>query len=73
MKAYKLEILIIDHDCMDVKEVVETIENANFPNDCINPQVMDYAEVDIGEWTDDHPLNSKKTCKQEYERLFLKG
>ena len=70
MKAYKIELLIIDFENMGGNEIVDVIENANYPNDCISPCVKDIKCVDIGEWSDDHPLNSSKTSDKEYKRLF---
>lgn len=70
MKAYKLEVLIINHDNLDIHDIKEVLENANYSNDCIWPQIQNIKEVDIGEWSDDHPLNQKSTCETEYKRLF---
>ena len=69
MKAYKVELLIIDVD--DVGDRIKYfIEHANYPNDCIQPHVMKMECQDIGEWSDDHPLNQRITFKEEYQRLF---
>ena len=70
MKAYKLEILIIDHDDVGEEEIAYIIKNANYPNDCISPEVKSVDEAEIGEWTDDHPLNNSNTCGAEYDKLF---
>lgn len=69
MKAYKLEILVIDFDQLGGDEIAHTIQDANYPNDCIRPSVESIEECDIGEWTDDHPLN-KSGCSLEYQKLF---
>lgn len=71
MKAYKLEVLIINHDQMDEGEIISVLENANYPNDCVSPRVMRSESVDIGEWHDDHPLNARN-CFEAYEELFEK-
>ena len=70
MKVSKIELYVIDFDQLGVDEIVNTIQNASYPNDCIWPHVIGSSEVDIGEWRDDHPLNVAKTAKQEIERLF---
>lgn len=70
MKAYKIEILIIDHDNLGPASLKNELENANFANDCINIQIKNMIEKDIGEWTDDHPLNNRLTQDQEYINLF---
>lgn len=70
MKVHKLEIFIIDHDNLGIDEIVTVIDNTRFSNDCINPRVISSQTVDIGEWSDDNPLNRKATQKQEIEKLF---
>lgn len=72
MKAYKLEILIIDNDNIGGTNIIEVLENQHYPNYCISPIVKDIVEADIGEWHDDHPLNKKSTYDIEYKRLFKK-
>jgi len=70
VKAYKIEILVIDHDKLGWIDTVSEIQNARFPNDCLNLIVKSVSEKDIGEWSDDHPLNKAATCEAEYKRLF---
>ena len=70
MKAYKLEILVIDHENVGEKEIKKMIENTKYPNYCINPNVKNIDVADIGEWSDDHPLNKRDTADEEYQRLF---
>jgi len=70
MKAYKVELLIIDSDELGADEIKSVIENQKYPNWCIYPDVKKMTEADIGEWDDDHPLNKSDTCEAEYERLF---
>lgn len=69
MRAYKLEVLVIDFDDVG-DEVVSLIENARYPNRCISPSVMNVEVRDIGEWSDDHHLNKKDTMKAAYNRMF---
>jgi hypothetical protein len=71
MKAYKVELLIIDHDKVGRDEIANLIENANYPNDCIGPHVMHIEARDIGEFSDDHPLNQSDTQIDEFKRLFM--
>lgn len=71
MQAIKLEILVIDHDGLGVVGVIETIENARYPNHCISPSVMTSKAVDIGEWRDDHPFNNSRTSFDEFKRVFV--
>lgn len=70
MKAYKVELLIIDFDQLGVDGVRQEIENANYANDCINPHVMLMEARDIGEWSDDHPLNNIEKSDEAYKELF---
>ena len=57
-RVCKLEVYVIDHD--DVGDGIgDVIENARYPNRCINPHVLAVEWRDIGEWTDDHPLNQR--------------
>lgn len=70
MKAYKIELFIIDTDRVGEEEIIKTIENARYPNRCISPKVKGVKSVDIGEWDDDHPLNQRDTADAEYKRLF---
>ena len=72
MKAYKIEIFVIDYDEIGSDDIKETIENASFPNDCISLKIKNIIEKDIGEWHDDHPLNKRATCDEEYKKLFPK-
>lgn len=70
MKVRKVEIMIIDFDRLSEEEITDVIENVRYPNHCISPYVMDIKTVDIGEWSDDNPLNSEDTSKAEFKRLF---
>lgn len=71
MKAYKVELLIIDLDEVG-EEIPGMIEGMKYPNWCLNPIVMKMESREIGEWHDNHPLNKDETMKTEYERLFNK-
>lgn len=70
MKAYKVEILIIDFDGVGEEGIKYELGNANFPNDCITLSVKNIVGKNIGEWSDDHPLNKRDTCETEYKKLF---
>jgi hypothetical protein len=70
MKAYKVELLIIDHDELGLAGIKEVLQQTRYPNYCISPEVKDITSVDIGEWHDDHPLNKYETSDEEYRKLF---
>jgi hypothetical protein len=70
MKAYKVELLIVDYDnCGD--SIKDIIENQKFPNYCISPSVISMISADIGEWTDEHPLNYHSTSLEEKLKYFV--
>lgn len=63
--AYKMTILVLDHEqyCEDeIKNIVESPKYANV-------HVVNSAKQEI-QWHDDHPLNNKNTWRQEFDRLF---
>jgi hypothetical protein len=70
VKAYKVELLVIDFDHIGGEEICSVIEEARYPNRCIMPSVKRIEERDIGDWTDGHPLNRAETSVAEYARLF---
>jgi hypothetical protein len=74
MKAYKLEILVIDFDEVaknnDKKAIGEYIENARYPNCCIYPHVISIQEAEIGDWIDSHPLNQGGLNKEKADKYF---
>lgn len=70
MKAYKITLLVIDSDEIGADEIRNELENGRYGNDCISPDVMTIEERDIGEWSDDHPLNRRDTADAEFQRLF---
>lgn len=61
MNAYRLEVVIIDHDGIGLSSAIGRLENAHYGNDCFDPRVVEGRAYDIGEWSDDHPLNKHGT------------
>jgi hypothetical protein len=72
MKVYELTVKIIDLDEVGEPEIRYVLENAHYPNRCIAPEVLSAREADVGEWSDDHPLNRPDTADAERTRLFPK-
>ena len=70
MKVYKVEIMVIDQDEIGEDGVKSVLEYRKYPNRCIAPEVMGIESRDIGEWSDDHPLNLLDKRKDEYNHLF---
>ena len=66
MKAYKIEVLVIDFEDIGEKEIGDTLANLRD----LSVDVKSIKSVEIGEWRDDHPLNKKETSDNEYARLF---
>ena len=73
MKAYKITLLFLDFDEVGPQEAKSLIENARLPNRIDPGTVMDLQEADIGEWSDDHPLNKRATMAEAFRSLFDKG
>lgn len=57
MKAYRVTFVVIDHDRLGADEIQSVVEDTRYPNHCLHPRVTEIEEADIGEWSDDHPLN----------------
>lgn len=66
MKAYKVELLVIDHNDVGEGEITFVLEDVKY----IYPKVMSIQSKDIGEWDDDHPLNQRDQYRPFYEKLF---
>lgn len=73
MKAYKVELIIIDFDEVGEELIRYYIENTKYPNHCISPQIKLIEGKDIGEWHDNHPLNSLDLHDTEYAKIFSKN
>ena len=70
MKVHKVVLSIVDFDNVGADDVKIVLENTRYPNRCISPKVESLETMDIGEWTDEHPMNNSKTARAEFERLF---
>ncbi len=70
MQVHKIVLTVIDFDNLGLQGVTEALENARYPNRCISPRVLRAESRDIGEWTDEHPLNKRSTADTELVRLF---
>ncbi len=70
MKVHKVVLSIVDLDGVGADDIKIVIENTRYPNRCISPRVEGIETVDIGEFTDDHPLNFTKTASEEFKKLF---
>ncbi len=70
VKVHLIKLMVIDFDDLGADGVETELENARFPNDCVSPRVIDIETRDIGEWTDDHPLNKTATIVPTLRALF---
>lgn len=70
MEVFKVVLRIMDFDKLGGFVITQTLENGRYPNHCISPEVVSIESRDIGEWSDDHPLNHGDTALAEFNRLF---
>jgi len=70
MQVIKLEVIIIDMDGLGAEEIKSVIENQRYPNHCISPDVRKIEVREIGEWSDEHPMNYLNKRESELVRLF---
>lgn len=71
VKVHKLTVMIVDHDRLGANGVIQELENARFPNDCLHPDVMAIETREV-HWTDDHPLNYFNKQEAAFAALFAK-
>lgn len=70
MKAYKIVLLFLDHDNVGPDQAALLIENARLPNHIDPGTVMSIEERDIGEWSDEHPLNRLDMQATAFDEMF---
>lgn len=65
-KAYKIELLVVDHESMKQEDIIYFVENIKYL--CSN--VLSIQSKEIDDWDDDHPLNKLDTMKQTCKEMF---
>ena len=70
MKVHQIVLTVIDFDGLGAGQVCATLQESNYPNDCIRPRVRTIQTREIGEWDESNPLNYGSTREAELERLF---
>lgn len=70
MQVHKITLYVVDFDRVGGTGAAEAIETARYPNRCISPNVLSIETREIGEWSDDHPLNRGELATDEIRRLF---
>ena len=66
MKAYKLEVLVLDFEESEEDEVKRLIET----NEYLMVNVITSKSKYIDDWNDDHPLNNIYTQEEAFEKMF---
>lgn len=71
-KVYRVVVMVVDHDGLGRDGVIQELENARFPNDCLRPRVAQVDERDVA-WNDEHPLNQSERSGwvPHFKGLFL--
>jgi hypothetical protein len=71
MDVHRVVLLVVDHDRLGQKEVVDVLENARYPNHCMSPSVMRIDTRNLGlKWYEHHPINVAATQAQAFKDLF---
>lgn len=70
MKVCKIEIMVLDYQNVGEQYIKEKIEQVVFTGRLFSMQVRNIESRDIGEWSDDNPLNFSDTCDAEFRRIF---
>lgn len=69
MKAYLVTVLLIDHEGHGIEEA----ENSLIAIKGYSSSIVSIKEADIGEGSDEHPLNKFSTMESEVNHLFNTG
>lgn len=68
MKVYKIELMVMNHENVSDKDIETILEDVRH----LYPTVVSMESKEIGEWTNDHPLNKHAEWKPIYNELFKK-
>jgi len=69
VQVHKITLVVIDHDDIGAASVRDHLQDTHYPNHCIAPIVLEIDTRQV-EWSDDHPLNQKRTQATEVGRIF---
>jgi len=67
MKAYKIISYVLDFENHGPAEIEVEFQNSN-----LHINITEISEAEIGEWSDDHPLNSSNAKLDDYKWSRLK-
>jgi len=66
MKAYKIEMIIVDTVNEGIDSILATVDCMRYHK----ADVLAITEADIGEWSEEHPLNLKTTKNYQKREYF---
>lgn len=67
MKAYKYEVVVLDFEDVGIEEITGLLKSGRY----ITPIILSSKTADIGEWSDDHPINKKNTMQEYCNKVFI--
>lgn len=67
-RVYKIELMVIDHENLGDEGIKAALENTKY----VFASVMGMDSRPI-EWTDEHPLNNRRTSKAALEEMFAES
>ena len=70
MKVHQVVLAVVDFDEIGAEGVRQIFEHMSDSCDSMLPTVRSVKTMDIGEWSDDHPLNDLNREEDELRRLF---
>ena len=68
--VFKVTLCIVDFDGLGSDEIRHVLENARYPNQCLNGLSVKDTEMREVDWTDDHPLNYADRKAEAFRALF---
>ena len=66
MNAYKIELLVIDHENYGEDDITDALQTVRY----FHPSILSVKEANIEEWNDNHPLNKRKPSKEILDQYF---
>jgi hypothetical protein len=66
MKLHKIEVYVFDFEDMGIDSCLDEIKNMKY----LITRSFDQGTADIGEWDDDHELNSSKSDIETFRKHF---
>lgn len=70
MNVHRVTVIVLDFERHGSDDIKRIMQNAHYTSDQTIICVESAETADIGEWSDDHPLNKRDTFAAEVARLF---